>query len=74
MTGATDSKPADRREWAKRPAAERIAYANRLIILHPRFREAVALLENCHQASRQTCEPVCGALSGGVGGREDERR
>jgi hypothetical protein len=68
MTGIADSKPiVDRRDWAKMPAEERIAYANRLIILHPRFREAVALLEHCHQASRQACEPVCGALLGASG-------
>jgi len=57
----------DRRQWAKVPAPERIAYAHRLIILHPRFREAVALLEHCHKASRQAAEPVCGALLGASG-------
>ena len=36
-------------------------------ILHPRFREAVALLAHCHEASRQAREPVCGALLGASG-------
>ena len=63
---------ADRRDWAKVSAPQRIAYAHQLIILHPRFREAVALLERCHQASRQAREPVCGALTGGLGRREDQ--
>ncbi len=68
MTRIADSEPvADRRDWAKVPVSERIAYTHRLIILHPRFREAVALLENCHQASRQTSEPICGALLGASG-------
>ena len=70
MSGGTHPKSqADRRQWRSRSAAERIAYANKLIVLHPRFREAVALLENCHQASKQAGEPVCGALLGtsGVG-------
>jgi hypothetical protein len=38
--------------------AERIAYANKLLVLHPRFREAVALLERCHQPSKQVGERV----------------
>ena len=63
MSGATSSKsPTDRREWRQRPMAERIAYANKLLVLHPRFREAVALLERCHQSSKQTGEPICGAI------------
>ena len=68
MSGATSSKsPTDRRDWRQRPTAERIAYANKLIVLHPRFREAVALLERCHQASQQAGEPVCGAILGASG-------
>lgn len=68
MAEMTDSKPiTNRHAWAKMPALERIAYAHRLIILHPRFREAVALLEHCHQASREAREPVCGALLGASG-------
>jgi hypothetical protein len=59
--------PADRTGWAQVPAAERAAYANRLLILHPRFREAVALLERCHRSGRQGGEPACGALLGASG-------
>ena len=59
MSGATSSKsPTDRREWRQRPMAERIAYANKLIVLHPRFREAVGLLDRCHRGSQQGGEPV----------------
>ena len=47
--------------------AERVAYANKLLVLHPRFREAVALLERCHQSSKQAGEPVCGAILGSSG-------
>ena len=38
-------------------------------MLHPRFRDAVALLERCHQSFAQPGEPACGALLGtsGVG-------
>ena len=68
MSGGTSSKsPTDRREWRQRPTAERIAYANKLLVLHPRFREAVALLERCHQSSKQAGEPVCGAILGSSG-------
>jgi hypothetical protein len=51
------------------PADDRIAYARQLIVLHPRFREAVDLLDRCHQGSRLGGEPVCGAILGtsGVG-------
>ena len=59
--------PTDRREWRQRPTAERIAYANKLLVLHPRFREAMALLERCHQSSKQAGEPVCGAILGSSG-------
>ena len=67
--GNTVKSPPDRHQWRKRPAEERLAYANKLIVLHPRFREAVTLLEHCHLASKQTGEPICGALLGtsGVG-------
>jgi len=68
MSGATSSKsPTDRREWRQRPMAERLAYANKLLVLHPRFREAVALLDRCHQSSKQAGEPVCGAILGSSG-------
>lgn len=58
---------ADRRPWREQPANERIAYANKLIILHPRFREAVDLLGRCHQGSQQAREPYCGAVLGASG-------
>ena len=57
----------DHRDWRKVPGEERIAFANQLLVLHPRFREAVALLERCHHESRQGGEPVCGALLGASG-------
>ena len=47
--------------------SERITYANKLIILHPRFREAVDLLARCHLDSRQSREPNCGAILGDSG-------
>jgi hypothetical protein len=59
--------PENRHDWRLVPAAERQAYADRLIVLHPRFREAVALLERCHRRSRHGGEPVCGALLGASG-------
>ena len=68
MSGGNASQNlSDRHEWRKRPADQRIAYANKLIVLHPRFREAVALLERCYQASKQAHEPICGALLGSSG-------
>jgi hypothetical protein len=59
--------PESRAGWAQVAAEERAAYANRLIILHPRFREALALLEGCHRSGRQGGEPACGALLGASG-------
>ena len=59
--------PANRQDWQAIAIQERIAYANRLIILHPRFREAVRLLEHCHRRSQQSSEPICGALLGASG-------
>jgi hypothetical protein len=59
--------PSDRQRWKTTPPAERIVFANKLIVLHPRFREAVALLKHCHEASRRATEPVCGALLGASG-------
>jgi hypothetical protein len=68
MSGGTSSKsPADRREWRQRSTTERVACANKLLVLHPRFREAVALLDRCHQSSKQAGEPVCGAILGSSG-------
>src|SRR5688572_10875452 len=62
----TEIPPADRRDWKKVPPPERAAYVQRLIVLHPRFREAVALLERCHR-SRHGGPPVRGALLGASG-------
>jgi hypothetical protein len=63
----TTVSPENRKLWKQRPSAERMAYADQLIILHPRFREALSLLERCHQQSRQSAEPICGALLGASG-------
>ena len=57
----------ERRDWRLVPAEDRIAYAHQLIVLHPRFREAVGLLGRCHQGSRLGGEPVCGAILGASG-------
>ena len=68
-SGLNPKSPSDRRQWRNCPAEERLAYASKLIVLHPRFREAVALLEHCHTGSKHSGEPLCGALMGtsGVG-------
>ena len=58
---------ADRKAWRKMPAAERIAMAHQLIVLHPRFREAVELLKHCHESRSHGGEPSCGALLGASG-------
>ena len=57
----------NRRDWRRVPAEDRIAYASQLIVLHPRFREAVGLLDRCHQGSRLGGEPACGAILGASG-------
>ena len=59
----------DRAAWRDVPAAERIERAHKLIVLHPRFREAVELLKHCHETFHHAGEPACGALLGtsGVG-------
>lgn len=69
MTPATGPPAEDRTKWLVVPSAERIALAQKLIVLHPRFRDAVSLLERCHQSFAQPGEPACGALLGisGVG-------
>ena len=69
MTSATGPPTDDRTKWLGVSAAERIALAQKLIVLHPRFRDAVSLLERCHQSFAQPGEPACGALLGtsGVG-------
>ena len=48
-------------------AEERIAAVNTLLVLHPRFRDAVNLLKRCHEDSRISAEPICGALLGASG-------
>jgi hypothetical protein len=69
MKAATGPPAEDRSRWRAVSAAERIALAHKLIVLHPRFRDAVGLLERCHQSFAQPGEPSCGALLGtsGVG-------
>jgi GNAT superfamily N-acetyltransferase len=70
MTSSTGPPTGDdRTKWRSVPIAERIALAQKLIVLHPRFRDAVALLDRCHQSFAQPGEPACGALLGtsGVG-------
>lgn len=69
MKSSTGPPAEDRSRWRTVPAAERIALAHKLIVLHPRFRDAVELLERCHQTFAQPGEPSCGALLGtsGVG-------
>ena len=42
------------------PAAERIERAHKLIVLHPRFREAVELLKQCHDTFHHAGEPAAG--------------
>lgn len=57
----------DRSRWRSVPHADRIALAHKLIVLHPRFRDAVGLLERCHATFAQPGEPSCGALLGASG-------
>lgn len=60
-------KATDRNRWKDVPRRERIAYVNKLIVLHPRFQDAIKLLEHCHQQSQLSSEPACGALLGASG-------
>lgn len=57
----------DRKRWKSVSQEERIGYVNTLLVLHPRFREAVELLKRCHEESRTADEPMCGALLGASG-------
>ena len=68
MVRASPSQ-SDRRRWLKTSVEERLKHVNHLLVLHPRFREAVALLDHCHKSSQDASEPVCGAILGtsGVG-------
>ena len=54
----------NRSHWRNTPAAERIVLANKLLVLHPRFREAVDVLKRCHQSKSHGGEPDCGAILG----------
>src|SRR5688572_7139967 len=68
MTSSTGPPTAaDRKQWRSVPTSQRIALAQKLIVLHPRFRDAVGLLERCHQSFAQPGEPACGALLGASG-------
>lgn len=64
---ATGPPGEDRTRWRKVPIEERISLARKLIVLHPRFRDAVGLLERCHQTYAQPGEPACGAILGASG-------
>ena len=57
----------DRRDWRKTPVIERIAVANKLLVLHPRFCEALDLLKRCHESRLSGGEPHCGAILGSSG-------
>src|SRR4051794_20214224 len=59
--------PPDRSHWQSTPIAERTILAQKLIVLHPRFRDAISLLERCHGSFGQPNEPACGALLGASG-------
>ncbi|MCC7423034.1 MAG: TniB family NTP-binding protein [Planctomycetaceae bacterium] len=63
----SESAAADRGTWRETPVPERIDRASKLIVLHPRFRDAVLLLERCHQSFHRAGEPECGALLGASG-------
>lgn len=67
MKASTGPPAEDRAKWRNVPSDERIALARKLIVLHPRFRDAVGLLERCHQTFAQPGEPACGALLGASG-------
>ena len=41
--------------------------ANKLLVLHPRFREAVGVLQRCHESKSNGGEPVCVAILGTSG-------
>ena len=57
----------ERSDWRHASAEDRIAYASQLLVLHPRFRKAVELLDRCRQGSRTGGDPVCGAILGASG-------
>lgn len=57
----------DRSKWQNAPIEERIVFANKLLVLHPRFREAVEVLKRCHESRARGGEPQCGAILGASG-------
>jgi len=67
MKSSTGPPAEDRAKWRTVSTDERVALARKLIVLHPRFRDAVGLLERCHQTFAQPGEPACGALLGASG-------
>ena len=61
------AQTANRSGWRKTPVHERIVLANKLLVLHPRFREAVNVLTRCHNSKSCGGEPLCGAVLGASG-------
>ncbi|MDP6720865.1 MAG: hypothetical protein QGF59_19525, partial [Pirellulaceae bacterium] len=61
---ATSNQSRERRRWKMAPIEERIVLANKLLVLHPRFREAVNVLKRCHESRGRGGEPLCGAILG----------
>ena len=64
---ATSNQSRERRRWKMAPIEERIVLANKLLVLHPRFREAVNVLKRCHESRGRGGEPLCGAILGASG-------
>ncbi len=64
---ANVTKTVDRSEWRDKPIHERIILANKLLVLHPRFREAINVLQRCHNSTSCGGEPICGAILGASG-------
>ena len=57
----------NRQAWRTVPPEERTLTANKLIVVHPRFREALDLLKHCHESRTKGGEPACAALLGASG-------
>ena len=64
---ASQQPSSDRSKWRDVPVGQRIELATKLIVLHPRFQDAVDLLRRCHQSFHASGEPACGALLGASG-------
>ncbi len=64
---ATATQGLNRSRWRQTPIQERIVLANKLLVLHPRFREAVNVLKRCHDSKSGGGEPLCGAILGASG-------